>query len=107
MISYGVGALTVLALSIGLTMIVYGSGILEFNLLNVFSWILGPLGAYTLIYGIISKRDLLYYSLWGTLMLAIALILALYLIVNPLIIIGVTFIVIVILGLIIRGRARR
>lgn len=105
MVSYGAGALVVLASSIGLALIIYGSGILEFDALSIPSWIFGPLGAYTLIYGIASRRSSLYYSIWGMLMLAVSLTFALYAVVNPAIIVGVTIIVIAILGLIARGRA--
>lgn len=107
MVSYGVGALAILALSIGLALIIYGCGILEFDILNVPSWIFGPFGVYTLIYGITSRRESLYYSLWGMLMLAIALVFALYTIINPAIIIGATLIAVVMLGLIVRRRAGR
>ncbi|MEM4694008.1 MAG: hypothetical protein QW655_05835 [Nitrososphaerota archaeon] len=105
MVSYGAGALIVLTLSIGLALIIYGSGILEFNIFNIPSWIFGPLGAYTLIYGIASRRSSLYYSIWGTLMLAVFLVSTLYTVFNPVIIVGAAIIVIAILGLIARGRS--
>lgn len=107
MYKYGVGALAVLASSTGLALMIYGSGLLEFDIINVPSWIFGPFGAYTLIYGIVSRRDPFYYSLWGVLMLAVALAFALHAVVNPAIVAGVALIVIAILGLMAGKRVRR
>lgn len=107
MVSYGVGGLVVLASSIGLALIIYGGGILKLDVLNIPSWIFGPFGAYTLIYGVISRKESFYYLLWGMVMLAIALASVLYAMVNPMIIIGIFLIAIAILGLISRARAKR
>ena len=107
MIRYGVGALAILASSIGIALIVYGAGLIELDILNIPSWIFGPFGAYTLIYGMLSQKDPLYYSVWGTVMLGIAFTSAFYKLINPVIILGVLIIIIVILGLIIRGKVRK
>ncbi|MCS7126325.1 MAG: hypothetical protein NZ929_05390 [Aigarchaeota archaeon] len=106
MIRYGVGALAILAISIGMVMIIYGSGFIELDILNIPVWIFGPLGAYTLIYGIVSQRDPLYFILWGAVMLTISFASALHTIINPIIIIGISIIVIVILSFMVLWRAR-
>lgn len=107
MVSYGVGGLAVLTLSIGLALIIHGAGVIKFDISYIPSWIFGPFGAYTLIYGIVHRKDPLYYLIWGTLMLAIALTSILHAIINPLIIIGATLIMIVLLVSIARRRVRR
>jgi len=87
MARYSVGASMVLAGSIGVILIIYGLG-LSLSPLNILALLLGSLGAYTLAYAICSKRDVLYYSIWGVVLLGAALASALYTVVNPLLTIG-------------------
>ncbi|MEM3398403.1 MAG: hypothetical protein QW724_05415 [Nitrososphaerota archaeon] len=107
MVGYGAGALAVLALSIGLVLIVYGGGLVQIDILNIPAWILGPLGIYTLIYGVLSKKDTLFYSIWGIIMLGITSTSALYNFVNPLIILGILIIIVVVFVFIMRVGLRK
>ena len=63
----------VLAISLGIALVVYGTGLMAFRPIHLLAWIFGPLGAYTLAYGLIGRGERLYYSLWGIAMLFIAL----------------------------------
>ena len=103
---YGVGALVVLVVSIGAAAIVY-SLILPFNLLNLPAWILGPLGIYTIIYSVVAGKDLTYYLVWGTVMLAIAVISAFYNVASPFAILGVLAIAIAIIGIVAYQRSKK
>jgi len=107
MIRYGVGALATLASSIGIALIVYGGGFVEFDVVNALSWIFGPLGTYTLVYGVLSHKDSVFYSIWGVIMLGVAVSSAFYRLINPLVVLGILVIIVVILGLVIRGGARK
>ena len=80
--SYGVGALIVLVISIGVAAIVY-SLLIPFNLFNILAWIFGPLGIYTIIYSAMAGKNSTYYLVWGTVMFTIAFISASYSIVSP------------------------
>jgi len=103
MIRYGVGALAILASSIGTALIVYGGGFIEFDIVNTLSWIFGPLGAYTLVYGVLSEKDSVFYSIWGVIMLGVAVSSAFYKLINPLVVLGILVIIVVMLGLVIKG----
>lgn len=107
MIGYGVGALAILALSLGLVLIVYGGGYMQFDVFSILAWILGPLSIYTLLYGMLSKKDVLFYSIWGMIMLGITFASAFYRLVNPLIILGVIIIIVVLLVFIMRVGMRK
>ncbi|MEM2784381.1 MAG: hypothetical protein QXF09_06125 [Nitrososphaerota archaeon] len=98
--NYGIGAIAILAISIGFLAIIYGGGFVYFDPLNLPAWIFGPLGIYTIIYSLIIKKDILYYSIWGIIMFAIAIASALYNIVNVFIVFGILLIVITIVGII-------
>ncbi len=104
--AYGTYALAILALSIGIMVIVYGLGLLPFNPIHILGWLFGPLGAYTVIYAIATKRDPLYYIIWGTILLAIAMMSTLYELVNPLVILGVTILILVVAALLSRKREK-
>jgi len=114
---YGVGALVILAISIGLAIIVYAGGIQPFNLPDIPSWLLGPLGictfifgplgAYTLIYSIVAGKESTYYLVWGTILVALAISSGLYGIVNTFIIAGALLIVLAVIGLIAYMRSRK
>lgn len=103
---YGVGALVVLVISVGVAAIVY-SVILPFDLLNIPTWIFGPLGLYTIAYSSISGKDTTYLLVWGTVMVAVALTFGFYNLVNPIIILGVLAILIAIIGIIAYQRSRK
>lgn len=98
--NYSIGALAILAISIGFLIAIYGGGIIYFDPFNLPAWIFGPLGIYTIIYSLIVKKDMLYYSIWGIIMFSIAIASALYNIVNIFIVFGILLIVIAIVGLI-------
>jgi hypothetical protein len=103
---YGVGALVVLVVSVGVAAIVYSS-ILPLNLLNIPAWICGPLGLYTLAYSSIAGKNSTYFAVWGTVMVAVALIFGFYNVVNPVVILGVLAILIAVIGIIAYQRSRK
>ena len=104
--SYGVGALVVLVVSIGVAAIVY-SLLLPFNLFSLPAWIFGPLGIYTSAYSIIARKDSTYYLVWGSVMFAVALVCALYTVVSPFVILGILAIVIAIIGIVAYQRSKK
>ncbi|MCW4007738.1 MAG: hypothetical protein NWF09_03475 [Candidatus Bathyarchaeota archaeon] len=106
-LSYGVGALAVLVASLGCAAVVYGLPLLAFNLLNLPAWILGPVGAYTLAYAVIAGKDATYYLVWGSITFAIALISALYTLLNPFVIVGVLAVIIAIIGILAYQRSKK
>ena len=103
---YGVGALVVLFISVGVAAIVYSS-ILPLNFLNIPAWIFGPLGLYTLVYSSFAGKNLTYFAVWGTVMVAVALIFGFYNVVNPVVILGVLAILIAVIGIIAYQRSRK
>jgi len=103
---YGVGALIVLVVSVGVAAIVY-SLILPLNLLNLPAWIFGPLGVYTLAYSSIAGKNSIYFAVWGTVMVAVAFIFGFYELVNPVIILGVLAILIAVMGIVAYQRSRK
>lgn len=103
---YGVGALIVLVVSVGVAAIVY-SLLLPFDLFSFPAWLFGPLGVYTLAYSFTAKKDSTYYLVWGSVMFAIALVAALYTAVNPFVILGILAIVIAIIGIFAYQRSRK
>jgi len=115
---YNVGALIVLAISVGLAIIIYAGGIQPFNFSNIPSWLLGPLGfctfifgplgVYTLVYSIAVRNESTYYMVWGTIILAVAVISGFYnTVVSPFIVIGVLIILLAVIGLIAYMRSRK
>jgi hypothetical protein len=105
-LDYGVGALVVLVVSIGVAAIVY-SLLLPFNLFSLPAWIFGPLGIYTLIYSAVAGKDSTYYLVWGSVMFAVAVISAFYNVVSPFVILGILAIVIAIIGIIAYQRSKK
>ena len=114
---YNVGALIILAISIGLAIIVYAGGIRPFNFVNIPSWLLGPLGictfifaplgVYTVIYSIIAGKESTYYLVWGTIILAVGVGSVLYGIVHIAIIAGALIILLAVIGLIAYMRGKK
>ena len=107
MFSYGVGATAVVAISVGLAAIIYGLGLLHFDLYVLPAWILGPLGVYTAIYSLAAGRESTYYLVWGTVLIAVAFISAFYNITYMLPILGVLVIVLAVIGVITYMRSRK
>lgn len=99
------GALVVLLISAGVAAIAY-SLVLPLNWLNIPAWLFGPLGVYTLAYAFI-RKDSIYYSVWGTVMVAIAVISGFYNVVNPFVIIGILAIIIGIIGIVAYMRSKK
>jgi len=115
---YGVGALVILGISIGLAIVIYAGGIQPFNFSDIPSWLLGPLGfctfifgplgVYTIIYSIIAGKESTYYLVWGTIILAVAIISGFYgTAVSPFIVIGALIIILAVIGLIAYMRGRK
>ena len=105
-LEYGVGALVVLVISVGLAAVVYSVPIIAFDLFNVPAWIFGPFGVYTLIYSVAAGKESTYYLVWGTVMFAVAVISAFYNMINPFIIVGILAIVLAVIGLFAYWRSR-
>jgi len=105
-LDYGVGALVVLVISVGVAAVVYSVNIILFNLFNIPAWIFGPLGVYTIVYSFLAGKDFTYYLVWGTVMFAISIISAFYGIVNPFIVFGVLIIIIAVIGLVAYWRSK-
>ncbi len=106
-LGYGAGSLAVLVVSIGVAAVVYSTSLIAFNTLNIPAWIFGPFGLYTIIYAFATGRDSTYYLAWGTVMFAIAMVSALYTMVNPIIIFGILLIILVVIGLAAYWRGRK
>lgn len=104
---YGVGALVVLVISLGVAAVAYAGNILKFDVYNVLAWVFGPLGVYTLIYSAIAGKELTYYLVWGTVMFAVGIVSAFYNVVNPFIILGILLIVIAVIGLVAYMRSKK
>jgi len=96
---YGIGALAVLVISIGVAAIIYALGMIPFNILYFLAVIFGPLGVYTLVYSFIAGKEATYYLVWGTIMFAVGIIFGLYDVVSWILVLGVLVIVIAIIGL--------
>jgi hypothetical protein len=107
LLGYGVGSLVVLAVSVGVAAIVYSIPLIPFNLLNFPAWIFGPFGIYTIIYAFASSKDATYHLVWGTISFAVALVSALYTVINPIVIFGILIIVVAIIGLLAYWRGKR
>jgi len=104
---YGVGALIVLVVSVGVAAVVYGLNVIFFDLFNILAWIFGPLGVYTLAYSFVAGKDSTYYLVWGSVMFAVAVISALYNVISPFVILGILAIVIAIIGIVAYQRSKK
>ncbi|RLI11098.1 hypothetical protein DRO33_04670 [Candidatus Bathyarchaeota archaeon] len=71
--SYAVGAGAVLAVSLGAALVAYGLGLLTFKAIHLLAWFFGPLGIYTLAYGLVKAGEKVYYIFWGLIMIFLAL----------------------------------
>lgn len=98
-LGYGAGALAVLVISLGLAAVIYSVKIITFDLLNLPAWIFVPLGVYTLVYALFSRKDPIYYLVWGIIMTCVGVVSAAYAVVNPLLILGILLIIIAVIGI--------
>ncbi|MEM1552133.1 MAG: hypothetical protein QXH03_05660 [Candidatus Bathyarchaeia archaeon] len=96
---YGAGALAVLVTSLGLAAIVYGIKMIQFDPLNLPAWIFGPLGVYTLFYSFFSRKDPIYYLVWGIIMTCVGVVSATYAVVSPLLVLGILLIIMAVIGI--------
>lgn len=105
-LNYDVGALAVLAISIGSAVIVYSVNILSFDVFNIPAWILGPLGVYTIAFSFKAGKESTYYLVWGVIMFAIAMASAFYNAQNVLTVLGILLIVIAVIAIVayLRGK---
>lgn len=104
--AYGAGALIVLVFSVGVAAVVY-SLVLPVDFLNIPAWIFGPLGIYTLSYSLVAGKNSTYFSVWGTAMIAVALIFGFYKLVSAFTILGFLAILIAFIGIIAYQRSRK
>ncbi len=87
--NYDIGAIIIAVISFGFAIIVYGAGLVPYDLFNLPAWILGPLGVYSLIYAAVASRETFYYFAWGMILLVAAALSALYRLVNVAVVIGI------------------
>jgi hypothetical protein len=95
--SYGVGAIAIIAISLALALIAYGLG-LSFNYLNLLAWLFGPWGVYTVVYSFMTKNQSTYYLVWGSILVALAIIGGFYNIVPWYLTLGILVIVLAVIG---------
>lgn len=107
MFSYEVGAMTVVAVSIGLAAIIYGLGMVSFNLYVLPAWILGPWGVYTAVYSLAAGAQSGYYLVWGIVMITVAFLSAFYNVAYVLPVLGVLVIVLAVVGILTHMRGRK
>ncbi|MEM2947612.1 MAG: hypothetical protein QXN96_05190, partial [Candidatus Bathyarchaeia archaeon] len=96
---YGTGALAVLVASLGLAAVVYSVNMIPFDYLNLPFWIFGPLGVYTLFYAFFSRKDPIYYLVWGVISTCIGVVSATYVVVPPLLVLGILLIIMAVIGI--------
>jgi len=97
--SYGAGALALLVISLGLAAVIYSVNIIPFDVINLPAWIFVPLGVYTLFYAFFSRKDPVYYLVWGVVMTCIGVVSATYAVVPPLLVLGILLIIIAVIGI--------
>jgi hypothetical protein len=107
MFSYGIGAAAVVTIAVGLAAIIYGLNLVAFDLYVFPAWVLGPLGVYTAVYSLVAGSESTYYLVWGTIMIAFALISAFYNVTYVLPILGALVIVLAVIGVIAYMRSKR
>jgi hypothetical protein len=97
-LSYGVGAIAIIAISMALALITYGMGLLTYNYFSLLAWLFGPWGVYTVVYSFLTKDQSMYYLVWGSIMVAVAAIGGFYYIVPWFLILGILVIVLAVIG---------
>jgi len=105
--SYGIGAMAIVAISIGLAAIIYGMGWLAFNLYVLPAWILGPWGVYTAIYSLAAGSQSSYYLVWGVVMITLAFLSAFYKVSYVLPMLGVLLIILAVIGIYTHMKGRK
>ncbi|MEM2465914.1 MAG: hypothetical protein QXZ47_01255 [Candidatus Bathyarchaeia archaeon] len=96
---YGAGALAVLVASLGFAAVIYSVNIIPFDYLNLPAWIFGPIGIYTLFYSFFSRKDPIYYLVWGIIMTCVGVVSATYAVVPPPLILGILLIMMAVIGI--------
>lgn len=96
---YGAGALAVLIASLGFAAVVYSVNIIPFDYLHILAWIFSPLGVYTLFYALFSRKDPIYYLVWGIIMTCVGVTSATYAVVPPLLVLGILLIIMAVIGI--------
>jgi hypothetical protein len=94
-IKYEYGAVSVFFVSLGFALILIGLN--KIDLLGFFSVILLLFGTYTIIYGLMEKENT-YYYVWGSIMFVIGLSLLFYNLIPLPVLIGITIIIITLIG---------
>ncbi len=106
MFDYGPGALVVLVASIGFAVLFYSLNFFPFDFFNFSAWVFCPLGVYTIVYAMLTRRDSIYYLVWGAIMLALGAVSASYKIINPFVVLGMLLIAIAIIGIVAHQRSK-
>jgi hypothetical protein len=106
-LDYGIGALAVVVVSIGVAAIVYSLGLIPLDIINILAWIFGPLGAYTVIYSFVGGKESTYYLVWGAVMVAIGIVSGFYNQVSVFLVFGILIIVLAVIGIIGYWRSRK
>jgi len=96
---YGAGALAVLVASLGFAAVIYNINLIPFDYLHILAWIFGPLGVYTLFYAFFSRKDPIYYLVWGIIMTCAGVVSASYALVPPLLVLGILLIMMAVIGI--------
>ncbi len=104
---YGVGALAVIVISMGIAAIVYSLPLIPLDIVNILAWIFGPLGVYTVVYSVAGGKDSTYYLVWGTIMIALGIVAGFYNQVQPVLVLGILIIVLAMIGVIGYWRSRK
>jgi len=104
-LGYNAGALAVIVISLGVAIIVYSMNWIDLSPYNLPAWIFGPLGIYTIAYSLLAGKDSAYYLVWGSIMIAVAVVSGFYVSVFP--VIGVFLIVLAIIGIIVYWRSKK
>lgn len=105
-LDYNVGALIILAISVGLAVAVYGAKILYFDVFVIPAWIFGPLSVYTIVFSFLAGKESTYYLVWGVIMFAIATASAFYNTLDVFIVLGILLITIAVIAIVayLRGK---
>jgi len=106
-LDYGVGALAVIVISVGVAAIVYGLGLIPLDIINILAWIFGPLGVYTVIYSFVAGKDSTYYLVWGAILVAVGVVSGFYNQVPVFLVFGILIIAVAVIGIIGYWRSRK
>jgi len=104
-LGYSAGALAVIVAFIGVAVIVYSMNWIDLSPYNLPAWIFGPLGIYTIAYAFLAGKDSTYYLVWGSIMVAVAVVSGFYVSIFP--VIGVLLIVLAVIGIVVYWRSKK